>query len=114
MSDNIYKVLPLEEWNSAKAIGKFCGSGIDIADGFIHFSSGDQLGETLEKHFTGIQGLVLLAVDPDKIESHLKWEPSRGGDLFPHLYADLTVEQVDAVHELPLDADGLHVLPKVL
>lgn len=102
----IYKMLPRAEWASAKAAGRFEGSAVDIADGFIHFSTKSQAQETARRHFAGQSDLVVLEVEADGLGASLKWEPSRGGDLFPHLYAPLLTAQVLAVHEAPLGADN--------
>ena len=93
----IYKILPAAQWQSAVDAGVFTGSPVDHADGYIHFSSADQLDETMTKHFAGQSDLVILEVDPDQLGDKLKWEPSRGGDLFPHLYGDLPVDAVKDV-----------------
>jgi uncharacterized protein (DUF952 family) len=85
----IYKILPRAEWEAACEAGAFLGSGIDVKDGFIHFSAPGQWRETLEKHFAGQADLVLVAVDAEALGEDLKWEVSRGGALFPHLYAPL-------------------------
>ena len=98
----IYKILPRAEWASAEAAGRFEGSGIDIADGFIHFSTADQWPETLRLHFAGRSGLVLVAVEADALGEALKWEPSRGGQLFPHLYGPL--DTALAMSVIPIEA----------
>ena len=88
----IYKILPRAEWDAALEAGVFLGSAIDIEDGFIHFSTGEQWPETLQKHFAGQGDLLLVAVEADALGPQLKWEVSRGGSLFPHLYgATVTV-----------------------
>ncbi|MCF2530928.1 DUF952 domain-containing protein [Yinghuangia soli] len=106
----IYKLLTGEEWESAEAEGVFAGSAADRADGYIHFSTAAQVAETARRHFAGVPGLTLLAVDAGALGDDLRWEPSRGGDLFPHLYADLPTSAVTWVAELPdpqdLEADG--------
>ncbi len=111
----IYKVLSRELWSAAETAGQFEGAGIDLADGYIHFSTGEQLVETVEKHFAGQTDLVLVAVDADALSETvgdaLKWEASRGGTLFPHLYTTLPVSAAQAVHDLPIGDDGKHVLP---
>jgi uncharacterized protein (DUF952 family) len=89
----------------------FGGSPVDVADGYIHFSSAAQLRETVKRHFQGQADLVLLSVDSATLGPDLRWEPSRGGDLFPHLYAALPVKSVIKVDELPLDAQGVHQFP---
>src|SRR5690348_8121024 len=104
----IYKILSRAAWNAAKTRGRFEGSTIDARDGYIHFSTAAQAQETARKHFLGQSDLVVLEVDGDALD--LKWEPSRGGALFPHLYAPLDVKHVRAVHEAPLGADGVPVL----
>jgi uncharacterized protein (DUF952 family) len=106
----IYKILPRAEWTAAEALGRFEGSPVDHADGFIHFSTGAQAGETARRYFAGLRDLVVLEVEADELGAALRWEPSRGGDLFPHLYAPLPCDRVRAVHEAPLGADGVPVL----
>jgi uncharacterized protein (DUF952 family) len=99
---------PLAE---AKAKGRFEGSAEDLRDGFIHFSSAEQLDGTLAKHYAGQEGLVLLAVDSESLGEHLQWEPSREGSLFPHLYGPLDLAAVNSIEELPLEKDGRDRLP---
>ena len=108
MPDLIYKILRQAEWQAACAGGKLTGAPVDIADGFIHFSTAKQVRETAARHFSGETNLVLLAIDPDRLGAALRWEPSRGGDLFPHLYAVLPLNVIKAVFELPLGDDGVH------
>ena len=88
----IYKILPRSEWDIARAAGRFQGSAVDLADGYIHFSTAAQAQETAARHFAGKVGLLVLEVDGDALGEALRWEPSRGGDLFPHLYGDLRVQ----------------------
>jgi len=107
----IYKILPREEWTAAQAAGRFEGSAIDQQDGYIHFSTAAQARETARRYFVWLKDLVVLEVEGDDLGEALKWEPSRGGDLFPHLYAPLAVADVRAVHEAPLDADGIPAMP---
>jgi len=107
----IYHICRREEWEAARATGRYLGSSQDKADGFIHFSSAAQVKASAVKHRAGQMGLVLLAVDEARLGSALKWEPSRGGALFPHLYGPLPAEAVVAAHDLPLGADGAHVFP---
>lgn len=102
----IYKILTRGEWEAARAAGRFGGSAVDLADGYIHFSTAPQAQETARRHFAGVADLVVLEVEADELGDALKWEPSRGGDLFPHLYGALPAEQVRAVTEAPLGADG--------
>jgi uncharacterized protein (DUF952 family) len=108
----IYKILPRHEWTAALACGRFEGSAIDLQDGYIHFSTAPQAGETARKYFAGRPDLVVLEVEGDDLARDLKWEPSRGGDLFPHLYAALDVGSVVAIHEAPLDLDGVPRVPE--
>lgn len=103
----IYKILPRAEWTTAQAVGRFDGSAVDHQDGYIHFSTASQAQETARRYFAGQADLVVLEVEGDHLGAALKWEPSRGGDLFPHLYAALPVSQVMAVHDAPLDASGV-------
>ena len=103
----IYKILSRAEWTAAQAAGRFEGSAVDAKDGFIHFSTAAQAGETARRHFAGQADLVVLAVEADDLGAALRWEPSRGGDLFPHLYGALDAGLVRAVTEAPLGADGV-------
>jgi len=107
----IYKISPREAWQQAEEAGRFTGAPVDLADGYIHFSTAAQARETAAKHFAGKADLVLVAVDADGLGATLKWEPSRGGALFPHLYADLPMAAVRWVKPLPLGADGTHLFP---
>ncbi|MBX3482717.1 DUF952 domain-containing protein [Phenylobacterium sp.] len=107
----IYKILPRSEWTAAEAAGRFEGSAVDHQDGYIHFSTAAQAGETARRHFAGQAGLLVLEVEGDDLGAALRWEPSRGGDLFPHLYGTLPVEDVHAVHEAPLGPDGVPRMP---
>ncbi|MGO9171144.1 MAG: DUF952 domain-containing protein [Rhodomicrobium sp.] len=142
----IYKLMPRAEWEAAQAEGAYRGSAHDKRDGFIHFSTAAQLGETARKHFSGVGDLVLLAADiaslswppseaaiqsaglnaadeeldgrvkpgHDKKGDPLRWEPSRGGDLFPHLYADLPIAAVKSVTAIPLGQNGTPIVPSDL
>ena len=109
--DAIYHICRAEEWTRAEASGSHAGSSQDAADGFIHFSTAAQVAESAAKHRAGQSGLVLVMVDPGRLGAALKWEPSRGGQLFPHLYGALPLEAVLRVTPLPLGADGRHVFP---
>lgn len=100
-----------EEWDAARTSGAYAGSSQDQADGFIHFSTGQQLPESARRHRAGQPGLVLLAVDPNDVSDDLRWEASRRGELFPHLYGSLRISAVKWVRDLPLGADGQLVLP---
>lgn len=102
----IYKVCPAAEWHEAVAAGAYRGSAVDLRDGFIHFSTAAQLAETLRRHFAGQRALVLVAVDPDALGAGLRWEPSRGGELFPHLDGELPVSLARAVTALDVDDEG--------
>lgn len=104
----IYKIAPVELWREAEEAGVFTGAPVDLADGYIHFSTAEQTRETAAKHFAGQSDLVLAIIDADALGDALKWEPSRGGALFPHLYRALRMDEVTSVHPLPLTADGAH------
>jgi uncharacterized protein (DUF952 family) len=108
----IYKICTAAEWHAAEHAGAYRGSAVDVKDGFIHFSAADQVRETAVKHFTGLPGLVLVAVDAEALGPALRWEPSRGGALFPHLYGELPLAAVRSVVPLPLGADGRHEFPE--
>ena len=107
----IYKICPEPLWRDAETAGVFRGAPIDLQDGYIHFSTADQVRETAAKHFAGQDNLVLVAIDTDALGEALRYEPSRGGDLFPHLYAPLDLGAVRWVQPLPLGADGQHRFP---
>jgi uncharacterized protein (DUF952 family) len=111
MTQLIYKILSAAEWAEAERKGVFAGAGIDVSDGFIHFSTGAQAQETAAKHFAGKSDLVLVAVEAESLGAALKWEVSRGGALFPHLYGTLPTQAALWVKELPLGADGQHIFP---
>ncbi|GGK37156.1 DUF952 domain-containing protein [Salinarimonas ramus] len=104
----VYKIAPSGLWEEARAAGVFTGAPVDLADGFIHFSSAAQVRETARRHFAGQDDLVLVAVDAAVLGSALVWEPSRGGDLFPHLYGPLPMTAVVSQAPLPRAADGTH------
>lgn len=106
----IYKILPRSAWAEAQAAGVFAGSSVDLEDGYIHFSTAAQAQETARRHFAGQADLVVLELDVADLGEALVWEPSRGGDLFPHLYGVLEPAQVRAVHAAPLGADGVPIL----
>ena len=107
----IYKICPAVLWREAEEAGVFAGAPVDIADGFIHFSAADQVAETAAKHFAGEPDLLLIHVDAGKLGDALKWERSRGGALFPHLYAPLTLAAVTKIEPLPLGDDGRPAVP---
>lgn len=97
----IYKIVPRALWETAVERGSFAGSPADLADGFIHFSTAAQLPGTAARHFHGMKDLVVVAVEADALGDALKWDPSRGGDLFPHLYGPLPVSLAVSVSEMP-------------
>ncbi|GAA0259970.1 hypothetical protein LNAOJCKE_2594 [Methylorubrum aminovorans] len=107
----VYKICPRDLWRNAEALGRFTGAPVDHADGFIHFSTADQVVETAARHFAGQDDLLLVAVEGDDLGPALRFEPSRGGALFPHLYGDLPLSAVRSVTALPLDPEGRHVFP---
>lgn len=102
----IYKVLRPTEWDDLQAAGETAGAPVDIADGFVHFSTARQLGTTLAKHFADAGDLMLLACDEAALGDDLRWEPSRGGDLFPHLYRKLAVRDIAWSRVITWGADG--------
>jgi uncharacterized protein (DUF952 family) len=110
----IYKLCPSSLWHEAEAAGVFRGMPIDFQDGYIHFSTGTQVRETARLHFAGQEDLVLVAVDAVPLGEALKYEASRGGDLFPHLHAPLDLAAVLFVKPLPLGPDGRHMFPDEL
>jgi uncharacterized protein (DUF952 family) len=112
MPEPVYKVLTEAAFAQAERQGLFAGSADDVRDGFIHLSAAHQLEVTLAKHFVGQEGLILLALDPAKLGSALKWEVSRGGALFPHLYAPLDLAAVLWAERLRLGGDGRHIIPE--
>ena len=107
----IYKICPAALWREALERGAFFGAPVDLADGFIHFSSAGQVAETAARHFAGQTELLLLYVNTAQLGTALKWEPSRGGALFPHLYGALALTAVTKVEPLPLGPDGRHRFP---
>lgn len=109
----IYKIVPRELWQQARRDGVFRGAAIDLQDGYIHFSTASQSLETARRYFSGVEGLLLVAVDAGALGQALRFEPSRGGDLFPHLYADLPLDAVLWEKPLPLGEDGEHVFPEM-
>ena len=104
----IFKIVGADEWRAAEAAGVFLGAGIDRQDGFIHFSTASQAPETAAKWFAGRGDLMLVAVDAKALGGELRWEPSRGGALFPHLYGALPLALIAWARPLPLAADGRH------
>jgi uncharacterized protein (DUF952 family) len=112
VATTIYKICPAALWRAAESAGVFHGSEVDRRDGFIHFSTAAQAAETAARHFAGERDLVLVAVDVAALGADLKWEPSRGGALFPHLYGALDLTAVRRVDPLPHGPDG-HVFPEL-
>lgn len=110
----IYKIVPESLWREAVAAGVFKGAAIDLADGFIHFSTAAQARETAARHFAGQGDLLLVAVDAGALGQALVFEPSRGGDLFPHLYGSLLLSAVLWEKPLPLGEGGAHQFPEIL
>ncbi len=107
----IYKIFRADEWNALQKCGETSGAPIDVADGYVHFSMAEQAAETAAKHFAGEKGLTLLACDSETLGGDLKWEPSRGGALFPHLYRNIRL--TDVVWSAPLPFEyGVHRFPK--
>ncbi len=111
---HIYKIATRAQWDAAGTTGTFLGAPVDLADGYIHFSTATQVAETLAKHFAGQPDLLLVTVDADALGTDLRWEPSRGGQLFPHLYAPLPVAAALRVDEIPVRAGGLHLVDHLL
>lgn len=110
MNSTIYKILTAEQWKELQANQRTAGAPIDVADGFVHFSTAEQVEETAKKHFHGQEGLVLAAFNAEDFGDDLRWEPSRGGDLFPHLYGELPLNRL--IWSKPLDwVNGKHEFP---
>lgn len=107
----IFKLVDAAVWREAERAGTFRGAAVDLKDGFIHFSTAAQAAETAARHFAGVAGLVLVAFDAEALGPALKWEPSRGGALFPHLYGELKPASALWTKPLPLGGDGRHVFP---
>lgn len=107
----IFKIIPQPLWREAEDAGRFDGAPVDLADGFIHFSTAAQARETAARHFAGQRDLLLVAFDGGAMGEALKWEPSRGGDLFPHLYRALDPSEALWAKPLPLGDDGAHAFP---
>jgi len=109
----IYKICEAVQWEEARHAGEFHGSAVDFADGYIHFSTAGQVATTAARHFAGQTGLVVVAVSAEELGTALKWEMSRGGALFPHLYGALPLSAVRWAKPLRLDEDGRHVFPRL-
>jgi uncharacterized protein (DUF952 family) len=106
----IYKIFRAPEWAELRKARRTDGAPIDVQDGYIHFSTAEQASETAARHFAGVDDLFLIAVEADTLGADLKWEPSRGGALFPHLYREMRLEDVHWAQPLPLK-DGAHRFP---
>ncbi len=111
---HVYKICPAPLWREAESNGVFRGSDADRRDGFIHFSTAAQVAETAAKHFSGQTDLLLVRINTADLGEQLKWEPSRGGALFPHLYGELDLSAVAQVDALPLGPDDRHVFPPLV
>ena len=111
MAPILYKICPISLWREAERAGVFLGARNDREDGYIHFSTADQAAETASRHFSGARDLVLVAIDAAALGPKLRWEKSRGGALFPHLFAALPLTAVIWAKTLPLGAEGWHLLP---
>ncbi|HYC74350.1 DUF952 domain-containing protein [Brevundimonas sp.] len=109
MTAAIYKLVDRSEWEAARAAGAYHGSAVDRADGYIHLSSGAQLAETARRHYAGRRGLVLVEVAVTALGEALRWEPSRGGDLFPHVYGPLLLSAARSERALSVRDDGTPV-----
>jgi uncharacterized protein (DUF952 family) len=97
----LYKITTSEEWARAETAGRFAGSALDLRDGFIHLSTAEQVQDTARLHFAGQENLVLVALTEDSVAEHLKWEISRGGQMFPHVYSSLNVTNIEWIKPLP-------------
>jgi uncharacterized protein (DUF952 family) len=111
MGETIFKICPRETWRTAEASGRFDGASVDREHGFIHFSTAKQVAETAARHFAGQEDLVLIGVDAEQLGDALRWETSRGGALFPHLYGPLSLNAVRHIWPLPLGPGGAHLFP---
>src|SRR5712692_1149135 len=111
MNRMIYHMCPEEAWAAAFASGRYAGTEDDRRDGFIHFSTAEQIAESARRHRAGQRGLLLIAVDAARLGARLRWEPSRAGALFPHLYGALDPAEAASVRPLPLGPDGNHLFP---
>jgi uncharacterized protein (DUF952 family) len=110
----VYHICRAETWEAAARAGRYDGSEDDRRDGFLHFSTADQIVESARRHRAGQAGLVLVAVESARLGERLRWEPSRGGALFPHLYGPLDPDEAASVVKLPLGPDGEHLFPPLV
>jgi len=106
-----FKILTAEQWGQFRADGVCKGAPVDIADGYIHLSARDQVAETAAKHFAGQDNLILAMVDLAALGDTIRWEPSRGGALFPHIYGELPMSAVTTKAKIRLGSDGVHIFP---
>jgi uncharacterized protein (DUF952 family) len=113
LAETVYKICDAARWREAERLGVFSGAPVDLADGYIHFSTATQVMETVARHFAGLSDLVLVAVDAAALGPSLRYEPARGGAMFPHLYGSLPLSAVRWVKPLPLGSDGRHVFPEL-
>ena len=111
MTTMIYHMCPAETWAEAVAAGEYHGTADDRRDGFIHFSTAGQIAESARRHRAGQTGLLLIAVDPARLGGRVRWEASRGGALFPHLYGPLQPHEIASAEPLPLGPGGEHIFP---
>ena len=109
----IFKLFRIEEWLQFEALGKTDGAPIDVIAGFIHFSKANQVKETAAKHFKADKDLILLSCNTENLKPDLKWEISRGGELFPHLYRKLVLKDIEARYDIP-KVNGLHKFPDII
>jgi uncharacterized protein (DUF952 family) len=114
MTDPVFKILRAVEWDEARRLGAFEGSADDLRDGFIHLSDRRQIEGSLARHFAGVRELVLVALDPRRLGDALRWEPSRGGALFPHLYGRLPCDAALWAEPVETSETGGHILPERL
>lgn len=114
MTDAVYKIVPAELWREAERLGRFEGAPVDLRDGYIHFSTAAQAPETAARHFGGQHNLLIVAVEAAALGDALRWEVSRGGAAFPHLYGPLPLSAVIWAAPLPLGEDGAHVFPEAM
>ena len=114
MTRMVYHMCRADAWEEAVKAGVYRGSPQDLADGFIHFSTAEQVAESARRHRAGERDLVLVAVEDTMLGARLRWEPARSGDLFPHLYGPLDPSEAASVRPLPLGSDGLHRFPPLI
>jgi uncharacterized protein (DUF952 family) len=108
----IFKIFRGDEYAAFASAGETAGAPLDVRDGYIHFSTAETVLDTARKYFSGVQGLKLLAVESDRLGDDLRWEPARGGVLFPHLYRVLTADDAVWARDMPALADGAHQFPE--